>query len=111
MNKDKYFANKGLKRNKKPLQNKIIFVHVGISKENASEEMLKSMEMYKFKDIGYLTWSSAYEKLYHKHSVKFYHGFITSENLKLKLGEKQWNKFCNGKREFIVQRRFNHKNI
>ena len=38
-------------------------------------------------------------------------GLMTREEVKGIIGEKQWSKFCQGKREFIVQRRFNNKNI
>lgn len=109
--KSKEFANKGVKRNKTPLQNIVIIVHVGKVKEEACPDMLKALEVYKFKDIGHLTWSSDYEKDYDGVSCRFYHGFITPEELKEKLGVKQWMKFCNGKRKFIIQRRINHNNI
>lgn len=58
-------------------------------------------EQYKFKDLGYLTLSWGYERDL-KTGVFYWHGFITPEQLRSKLGDKQWAKFCNGKREFII---------
>ena len=86
----KYFANKGVKRNKKPLQNIIYKV-----------EEIKSDYI--------LSWQ--YEKDYNKFNIFNWHGPITSEELKILLGQEQWGKFTQGKRRFISQRRINGKNI
>jgi hypothetical protein len=53
---------------------------------------------YRFND-GYLVlyWID-------EHKVKNYHGFITTIELKKLLGNVQWSKFCQGKREFTIRR-------
>lgn len=54
---------------------------------------------YKF-DSGYLV-------LYYKNNKNdsfTYYGFITPQQLKEKLGEKQYSKFCQGKREFTLNK-------
>lgn len=53
---------------------------------------------YLFKDLGYLILFCKSNK----HEQYNYHGLITVSDLKLKLGEKQYSKFCQGKREFII---------
>lgn len=76
-------------------QNKVYKIEI-VQVKNPEEH-----EQHKFKDLGYLTLSWGYER-----DLKIqpfnWHGFITPEQLKLRLGEKQWAKFCNGKREFII---------
>jgi hypothetical protein len=109
--KNKYYANIGVERNKKPLQNIIIIVEVKPMRNDVSEETKSEYEKYKFKDLGYITWSSGREQEYNKHNFIGWHGFITPEDLKLRLGEKQWAKFCQGKRKFVIQRRIDGKNI
>jgi len=106
----KYYPNKGVPRNKKPLQNYIIRVKV-VTLDKLFEHSEESYQPFMFKDQGYLIWSSGLEKNYNKHSLIVWHGLITPEDLKTKLGEKQWAKFCQGKREFIIQRRIDGKNI
>jgi len=106
----KEFANKGVKRNKTPLQNIVIEIRVGKFKEDNYSDIVKFLEKYKYKDLGYLVWFSDYKKDYNGVYCRFCHGYITPEELKEKLGVKQWMKFCNGKRKFIIQRRVNHKN-
>lgn len=82
---------------KKPKQNKVYKVDV-IGVKDAEE-----YQQYKFKDLGYLTLSWGYER-----DLKIqpfnWHGFITPEELKIRLGEKQWAKFCSGKRLFIINK-------
>jgi len=111
MAKDKYYANRGVERNKTPLQNIIIIVEVKPIRSDVSEETRLEYEKYKFKDLGYITWSSGRERDYNKYQFIGWHGFITPEDLKNRLGDKQWAKFCQGKREFIIQRRIDGKNI
>lgn len=108
---NKYFANRGVERNKTPLQNIIIKVEVKFMRKDLSEEDLLKYEKYKFKELGYIQWSSGLERDYNKHQLIGWHGFITPEDLKNKLGKTQWSKFCQGKREFIIQRRVDGKNI
>lgn len=100
------FANRGVERNKKPLKNLIIIVEIKPLRNDLEEDKLEYYEKFKFKDLGYMTWSSGYERGY-----MCWHGFITPEGLKTKLGEKQWMKLTQGKREFIIQRRIDGKNI
>jgi len=76
-------------------QNKVYRIEI-IQVKNSEE-----CQQYKFKDLGYLTLLWGYERDLKIESWNF-HGFITPESLKEKLGEKQWSKFCNGKREFII---------
>lgn len=99
---NKYFANRGVPRNKKPLKN--IIYEIELLK---SFDIWREYDKYKFKDLGYLVlyWS------YKGDSIRNWHGFITPEDLKEKIGLKQWNKFCQGKRKFIIQRRIDHHNI
>ena len=65
-----------------------------------------------FKDEGYLILNWKYES---KHiDIWSWHGFITPDELKTLLnsiGKDQWAKFCQGKREFVEQRRVDGKNI
>lgn len=80
---------------KNPLKNINYTIEVSQLKEGVD---LTEYKQYKFKDLGYLTllWS-------HKKSCSNnWHGFITPDDLKAKLGLKQWSKFCQGKREFII---------
>lgn len=109
--RSKEFANKGVKRNKTPLQNIVIEIRIVEIKEDTYLNIIETLEKYKYKDLGYLVWYSDYEKDYNGVSCRFCHGYITPEELKEKLGVKQWMKFCNGKRKFIIQRRINHNNI
>lgn len=104
---NKYYANKGVERNKRPLQNIFMSIKLIELPKNFNEDNYSS---FKFKDLGYITWGSAYEKNYNKGESLTLHGFITPDDLKEKLGLNQWNKFCQGKREFIIQRRIDGKN-
>ncbi len=120
--KSNYYSNIGEKRNKTPLQNICYKIEVsfGISTdfekykkvypnntEEDFEEYKLRFEPFKFKDQGYIFLNWKYEK---EDTWSFY-GCITSEELKERLGIEQYRKFCNGKREFIIQRRINGKNI
>lgn len=109
LGKDKYFANRGVERNKAPIANLIYKVElIKIRKEaNPSD-----YEQYKFKDLGYI--SLLWTKSKADKSGQFqwnFHGFVTPAELKDRIGEKQWAKFCQGKREFIIQRRIDGKNV
>lgn len=101
----KVFANAGVERNKSPLKNKIYEVDIVQLKSDSNPEQY---EQYRFKDQGYLVMSWGYEG---KREPKYYHGFVTPEELRLRIGEKQYCKFCQGKRSFIVQRRENGRNV
>lgn len=77
----------------------LIQLNADINKERYKE--------YKFKELGYML---LLHKLIDEKQYK-YHGFITVDELKDRIGQKQYNKFCQGKREFIIQKRINNKNI
>jgi hypothetical protein len=104
LGKQKYFANKDVMRHKSPIAN--IQYKVEIIETLKDDVDLEKYEKYKFKDLGYLVllWNKG------KHNVWRAHGFITIDELKERIGEKQYSKFCQGKREFIIQRRINGKN-
>lgn len=100
----KVYANRGVERNKKPLHNIVYKVEVSQLKNDVDKT---DYEKFKFKDLGYLILLWKYEG----GDANFYHGLIEPDKLKLFIGEKQWSKFCQGKREFIVQRRIDGRNI
>lgn len=105
----KYFANRGVKRNKMPIANLIYKIEVVQLKDKTNTT---DYEKYKFKDLGYLTMSWTKHKAEKNGDFLFnWHGFITVDELKEMIGEKQYSKFCQGKREFIIQRRIDGKNI
>lgn len=103
--KNKFYSNRGVPRNKKPLKNIVYKVEVSQLKSTAPVE---EYEEYKFKELGYLVLYWWYEE---KEPITNFHGFITVEQLKDLIGSKQYAKFCQGKREFIIQRRINNKNL
>jgi hypothetical protein len=100
------YANKGVPRNKRPLSNMCYSVEICALREDAD---LEKYEKYKFKDLGYLRLTWWYETSFRP--LKFSHGFIEPDKMKTLIGEKQWGKFCQGKREFIIQRRVDGKNV
>ena len=104
LGKEKYFANRGVNRTKSPIANIRYKIEIISELKNKTNE--KDYEKYKFKDLGYLTllWNKS------KSEIWSWHGFITVEELKDKIGTKQYSKFCQGKREFIIQRRIDGKN-
>jgi len=105
LGKQKYFANKGVARNKSPLPN--IRYKIEVKKELNTNVDVE----YKFKDIGYLFlfWTNKPDR--NGKTEWYLHGLIKPNDLREKLGEKQWSKFCQGKREFIIQRRIDGTNI
>lgn len=115
MAENKYYANRGVERNKKPLQNIVYMIELSQLEKVKPEKLEEEKERYakyKFKELGYLVLNWQYEKDLNKPRSHWnWHGFITPEDLKKKLGDKQWAKFCQGKREFIIQRRVDGKNI
>lgn len=100
-----FYANRGVERNKTPLKNILYRIIIHQLKEGTAEG---NFIQYKFKDLGYLVLEWKHED---KNDIWNFHGFVTPEGLKERLGEKQWSKFCQGKREFTIQRRINGKNI
>jgi len=107
-----FYANRGVKRNKKPIQNIIYwFILLPVEKiEAIVPGRAQEYDIYKFKDLGYLWMDWAHQKDYNKCKIKNIHGFITPERLRKTLGQEQYSKFCQGKREFIIQRRINGNN-
>lgn len=87
----KFAANRGVPRNKRPLQN----------------------IAYKFTDApsgGYhMRW--AYERQLNKYGVWNFHGAVTVDEIKAILSVNQWSKFRQGVRQFTVQRRVDGRNI
>jgi hypothetical protein len=104
MRTNKIYQNRGVRRNKKPLKNIVYMVDIIQLKDESEAD---KYEQYRFNDSGYLLLSWKYES---DRSV-FQYGFITPQELRELIGDKQWSKFCNGKREFIAQRRVDNKNI
>ena len=99
---NKQYANKGVRCNKKPLKN-IVYKVLVTQILNPSTYM----EQFRFKDLGWLLLHWKYEN----DRIWCQHGFITIDYLKQLIGERQYAKFCQGKREFIIQRRVNNKNL
>lgn len=99
----KIIANKGVKRNKKPLKNKVYKFEICNLKQNTDLELY---EKYKFKNLGYISMYWGYEG----DEFLYWHGFVTAQQVKDRIGEKQYSKFCQGKRDFIIQRRINKNN-
>lgn len=63
------------------------------------------LDKYKFKDCGYIELRWAFVKDINKGMGLNFLGIITPNELKERLGKKQWGKFCQGKREFIINRK------
>lgn len=108
MGMTKQYANLGVERNKKPLKNIIIKVRISQLASRADiidAEKEKAYEKFRYGD-GYLTWGSGTNG-----GCMGWHGFITPDELKSKLGTKQWSKFCQGKMEFVIQRRVDGRNV
>jgi len=57
------------------------------------------LEQYKYED-GYLILHWSYEGA---NSERFWHGFVTPEELKEVIGPEQYEKFKKGKRKFIIK--------
>lgn len=83
----KHNANKGVYRNKKPLQNII----------------------YQFNPIDNDKWELVWN--YERQSINNWHGLLTLDQVKELLTPNQWSKFRQGETRFIKQRRINGKNV
>ena len=107
----KRFANRGVERNKKPLKNIIYTFEVKPLKEGPTllEDIRRKVEYaeYRFKDEGYIVSLSELQGS----GIRYWNGFIHPQDVRKIIGDKQWSKFCQGKREFIIQRRINGKNV
>ena len=110
--KQKYFANRGVKRNKTRLPNLRIKVDIFKELKNSDDELLERFKPFKFKELGYISvcWTKELDRK-GEEPIWNLDSSVTVERLKEVLGEKQWSKFCQGKRFFIIQRRVNGKNI
>lgn len=111
--KARFWKNRGVNRTKRPLRNIKYEIIVKEFGEPGTFNDSVNYEKYKFKDLGYLIlcWGSDRSSTtLRKESLNF-HGPITVKELKEIIGEKQYSKFCQGKRIFIVQRRVNGVNI
>jgi hypothetical protein len=106
--KETFYANRGVERNKKPLKNIVYKFEVKHLKPDVPADLLERMEPCKFKEEGYIFMLSGYQGL---GEMMGWNGSVTPEQVKELIGEKQWGKFCQGKREFIIQRRINKHNI
>ena len=113
LGKQKYFANRGISRNKSRLPN--LRIKVEIRKElhdMNNEDLIERSKDYKFKEEGYISvlWT---KDLDYKGQEPMWNLDTRINVLKLKdiLGQKQWSKFCQGKRFFIIQRRIDGKNV
>jgi len=104
LGKEKYFANRGVNRTKSPIAN--IKYKIVVLVKLKDKINIEDYEKYKFKDLGYLVllWNKSNSEIWS------WHGFITIDDLKKRIGVKQYSKFCQGKREFIIQRRIDGKN-
>jgi len=109
-------ANRGVARNKRPLQNILLWVEI-VPFERIRLYRDETIGQFKerhrndiFKDKGVVSVSWAYEKEYNRNGTRSWWHYSVSW-LKRRLGEKQWAKFCQGKREFVLQRRVNGKNV
>jgi len=109
LGKGKYFANRGVARHKCKIANIIYKLEII---PLTGDYNLKLNEKYKFKNLGYLSllWTKHKADKNEKFDWKL-HGFITVDELKKRIGQKQYSKFCQGKREFIIQRRIDGNNV
>jgi hypothetical protein len=90
----KVHANRGIARNKKPLQNIIYRIE---------DRQVGDTIQY------ILYW--AYEKDHNRNNTWFWHGAIAPEQIKNLLSPNQWSKFRQGERQFVIQRRIDGHNI
>lgn len=93
MERGKIVANRGVARNKKPLQNLCYKVEEKPSPEGV---------------IYFLFWG--YEREMNRGLPWSFHGSVTLDEIKKRLSPNQWGKFRQGIREFTVQRRVDGHN-
>lgn len=104
--KEVFYKNRGVERNKKPLKNIVYKVELLTADKLKSKIIDPENEKYCYKDQGIISLLWKYQSDNHWN----YHGWITPEDLKERIGT-QWSAFCQGRREFIIQRRLNGNNI
>ena len=85
---NKYYANRGVERNKKPLQNIVV-----------------SFELNEKTGYWRYLWKYQSDHLFN------FHGMVEESFIKQLLSQKQWSDFRQGRREFIIQRKINGKNV
>lgn len=90
MDDTKIYANRGVERNKKPLRN--IIYEITESKGEEGKWII-------------------FESYQGNNPVTAHIGRFSLEELKVKLGDKQYGKFRQGKRKFIIQRRVDGRNV
>lgn len=91
MKPGKIVANRGVPRNKTPLQN--IVYH-----------------FYEMRGGGFsMSW--VHERDYNRGCSMYFHGAVTEEEIRKRLTPNQWSKFRQGERHFIRQRRIDGRNI
>lgn len=93
--RSKVHANRGVARNKRPLQNVLYWLSDATPVDGAARFVLH--------------W--AYERDYHRHPVKNFHGIVSEDDIRQRLTDNQWAKFRQGERAFVRQRRVDGKNI
>ena len=109
----KKHANKGVKRNKKPLKNKLYRIR---TYKNVKGPVTKKFHEthYVNNKVGYIVieWGYQGEVAFMNKQVYYTDYSLSVGYLKKQLTTKEWSKLCQGRQtEFIVQRRFNKKNI
>lgn len=102
----KVIINRGVERNKKPLQNIVYKIEL-----YKFDPLPDDYAPYMFKNEGVISLCWQYERDLNKFGSWNFHGYITPDQLKERIGAKQWQKFCEGKRQFTVQRRVDGKNV
>lgn len=90
----KTFANRGVERNKKPLQN-----------------ILYRFEEHKKDGITYYIMLWGHERDLNKNGSWNFHGKVSEDEIKARIGVNGWAKFRQGKRDFIKHRRIDGRNI
>lgn len=106
--RDKRFANRGVRRNKKPLKNIEYWIKFQQLKEDVNVE---EYESFLFEGKGYIVLRWRLQNNKNPFPWNF-HGFVTKDYVKQRLTTKQYSDFCQGKRyKFIIQRRVDGKNI
>lgn len=92
MTPGKVAANRGVARNKKPLQNILYRIDEG--------KVAGSWVLY---------W--AYERDFNRGGIWNFHGTVLEEDVRKRLTPKQWSQFRQGVRSFVRQRRVDGRNV
>lgn len=92
MKPGKVVANRGVARNKKPLQN-----------------VLYRFDDGKEAETWVLYW--AYERDFNRGASWCFHGLVREDEVRKRLTPNQWSKFRQGERSFVRQRRVDGRNV